>query len=67
MKIVLDIKDDKVPFVLELLKHFKFVKTKKLTKKKNIRKDIKEAVKELNLVLAGKKQARDAKELLDEL
>ena len=67
MKVLLDIKEEKVPFIMELLKNFKFVKTKKLTKKKDIRKDIKEAVKELNLVLAGKKQARDAKELLDEL
>ncbi len=31
MKLLLDIKDEKASFVLELLKNFKFVKTKELT------------------------------------
>ena len=68
MKIVLDIKDDKVPFVLELLKHFKFVKTKSMSEKKeNIKEEIKEAVKELNLIRAGKMKGIPARELLNEL
>ena len=31
MKLLLEIKDEKAPFVLEVLKNFKFVKTKELT------------------------------------
>ncbi|MGB0879025.1 MAG: hypothetical protein ACPGTO_00485 [Polaribacter sp.] len=67
MKIILEIKDNKVPFVLELLQHFKFVKTKTFTKKKDIREDIKEAIKELNLIRAGKMKGIPARELLNEL
>ena len=64
MKIVLDIKDDKVPFVLELLKHFKFVKIESISEKKE---EIKEAVKELNLIRFGKMKGIPARELLNEL
>ena len=31
MKLLLEVKDEKAPFVLEVLKNFKFVKTKELT------------------------------------
>lgn len=31
MKLLVDIKDEKAPFVLEVLKHFKYVKARELT------------------------------------
>lgn len=67
MKVLLDIKDEKVPFVMEVLKHFNFVKAKPLTKKEEIIEDIKQGIQELNLIRAGEKQARNAEDFIDEL
>ena len=54
MKVLLDIKDTKAQFVMELLKSFSFVKAKTLTPyKANVLEGIKEAVDEMKLV--GKK------------
>ena len=45
MKVLLDIKDAKASFVMELLKNFSFVKAKTLTPyKAKILEDVKEAV-----------------------
>jgi hypothetical protein len=68
MKVLLDIKDSKASFVMELLNNFSFVKTKPLTDEKaELINEIKEAVENLKLVRQGKLKARPAKELLDEL
>ena len=68
MKVLLDIKDSKVPFVMELLKNFSFVKTKPLNEEKELLiAEIKEAIENVKLVRQGKLKARPAKELLDEL
>ena len=68
MKVLLDIKDHKAPFILELLNSFSFVKTKKLSNEKaEILENIKEAVDEMNLVKKGKLKARNAEDLFDEL
>lgn len=68
MKILLDIKDSKVSFILELLKNFKFVKIEPMTPyKADVLKEIKDSIEEYNLVKEGKVKARDAKNLLDEL
>jgi len=68
MKVLLDIKDDKADFVMELLSHLKFVKAEPLTPyKSKVLRDIKEAVEEVNLIKAGKLQARNAEDLIDEL
>lgn len=65
---LLDIKDSKAEFVLELLKNLSFVKTKTLTPyKANILEGIKEAVEEMKLVKAGKLKARNAEDLFNEL
>lgn len=65
---LLDIKDSKADFVLELLKNFSFVKTKTLTPyKANILEGIKEAVEEMKLVKKGKLEARNAEDLFNEL
>lgn len=70
MKIIVDIKDDKAAFILELLESFSYVKTKPLesgSSKENILKGIKKAVEEVNLIKAGKRKGIPVKDLLDEL
>jgi len=68
MKVLLDIKDSKVPFVMELLKNLAFVKAKPVNKEKaQLIAEIKEAVEELKLVKAGKKKARNAEDFLNEI
>lgn len=72
MKIVLDIPDNKINFMMELLGSLSFVKTKPLPvgisdEKALFLAEFGEAVEELNDVLAGKKQAPNAYSLLDEL
>ena len=68
MKAVLDIKENRVPFVMELLNSFSFVKVKPITNEKALLlSEIREAVDIVNLVKKGKIRARPAKELLNEL
>lgn len=72
MKIVLDIPDSKVAFMMELVKSLSFVTAKPLpvgisNEKALFLTEFGEAIEELNDVLTGKTQARDAYELLDEL
>jgi hypothetical protein len=68
MKVLIDVKDNKADFILELLNNFSFVKAKTISPEKaHILYEIKEAVENLNLVKEGKIKARPAKELLDEL
>ena len=68
MKILLDIKDHKVDFVLELLRDFTFVKATPLQNTNSeLTNEISMLVKEMNLVLSGKSKARPIQELLDEL
>ncbi|MBX3165447.1 MAG: hypothetical protein KF900_13310 [Bacteroidetes bacterium] len=68
MKIVLEIKDSKADFVMELLKNLSFVKTRPLVSKKNkIAEDLEEAIHEVNLAKQGKIKLKTAQELLDEL
>ena len=68
MKILLDIKDNKVAFVLELLKNFKFVKAEPLSPyRADILGSMKQAVEEMNLIKEGKLKGIAAKDMLDEL
>jgi hypothetical protein len=68
MKAVLDIKDNKALFLMELLSNFSFVKVKPITNEKALLlQEIKEAVDYVNLVKEGKAKARPAKALLDEI
>lgn len=67
MKLLLEIKDNKAAFILELLKNFKFVKTKPLTPESAQElEDLKDAVEELNQIKAGKKKAIPLNKFLDE-
>ncbi len=69
MKILLDIKDSKATFFMELLKNFSFVKkaTPLSDTKADLMEDIREAVEELKLVRKGKLKARNAEDLINEL
>jgi hypothetical protein len=68
MKVLLDIKDNKADFVLELLKNFSFVKAEPLTSAKTLLiEEIKEAVEEMKLIRTGEATARNAEDFLNEL
>ncbi len=68
MKIILEIKDDKAAFFMEVLKNFSFVKAKPLTPyKEDVLQGLKEAVEEVNLIKAGKMKAQPLSEFLSEL
>lgn len=69
MKVLLDIKDSKVPFVMELLKSLSgYVKARPITPyKAEVFENIKEAVEEMKLIKEGKLKARNAEELINEL
>ena len=68
MKFIIDVKDNKVAFLMELLRNFRFVKAKPLTPyKQEILEDIKEAVEEMKLIKEGKMKARNAEDFLNEL
>ena len=68
MKVLLDIKDTKARFVMELLESLSFVKAKELTPyKAEVLEGIKEAVEEMKLIKAGKLKGRSAAELFNEL
>jgi hypothetical protein len=68
MKIILDVKDNKADFMVELPKNFPFVKAETITPAKaQLLKELKEAVDNMALVKKGKLKGRPAKELLNEL
>ncbi len=68
MKILLDIKDDKASFILEVLKNFKYVKAKQLTNTKaEAIEGLKEAIEEVKLIKQGRLKGIPTKELLNEL
>ncbi len=68
MKVLLDIQDSKVPFVMELLKNLSFVKAKPLTNyKAEVLEGVKEAVEEMQLIKEGKLKGMPARELINEL
>ena len=68
MKVLLDIKESKAAFILELLDSFSYVKTKPLTPyKAQVLEELQEAVENMKLVKEGKLKPRPAKDLLDEL
>lgn len=73
MKLTVEIPDNKVDFMLELLQNLSFVsvqqdhqRTQRVGKAALIA-DVKEAIIELNEVLAGRRQARPIEDLINEL
>ena len=72
MKIVLDVPQNKVNFMLELLRSLSFVQVKPISDDMSDEKalfltELGESVGELNDVLAGRVKAGNAYDLLDEL
>jgi hypothetical protein len=68
MKVLLDIRDNKALFVMELLKNLSFVKTNVLTPAKaQILEELKESIEEVKLAEGGKIKLKSADEFLNEL
>ena len=68
MKIILDIKDSKADFMIELLKNFSFVKTNTITPSKaQFLEELKGSVKEVSLAKKGKIKLQSARDFLNEL
>jgi len=68
MKILLDIPDDKASSLMDVLRSISYVKARPLTDAKaRLMGEIKDAVDEMKLIRAGKKQARNAEDFLNEL
>jgi hypothetical protein len=68
MKVLLDIKDSKAAFFMELIKSLSFVKSEPIDNNKALfLKELKGAVKEVALAKRGKIKLQTAKEFLNEL
>jgi len=68
MKILIDLPDNKASSLMEVLKSISYVKVKPLTDAKAmLMGEIREAVEEMKLIRAGKKEARNAEDFLNEL
>jgi hypothetical protein len=68
MKILLDIPDNKASSLMGLINDLSYIKAKTLTDEKALLlEETKEAIEEMKLVRAGKKEARDAEAFLNEL
>ncbi|KAA8483093.1 hypothetical protein BDE36_3790 [Arcticibacter tournemirensis] len=68
MKLLLEIKDEKASFIIEVLKNFKDVKVQPLSSyKADVFEGLREAVREVSLIKQGKLKGIPAEDLLDEL
>jgi len=68
MKILLEVKDSKAAFILELLNSFSYVRTKTISPQKSkLPGEIKEAFQNLHEVEKGSLKAQSFSDLLDEL
>lgn len=68
MKLLLDIKDSKAEFMMELLSSFSFVKAEKLSPAKaQFLKELKASAEEVVLAKEGKIQLQSARDFLNEL
>ena len=65
---LVEVKDSKADFFMELMENFSYVKAKKITPAKALlMEEIKEAVEYVNHIKKGKMKARPVKYLLDEV
>lgn len=68
MKVLLDIKDSKADFIMELLRSFSFVKAETISHKKVLfLKNLKGSIEEVALAKQGKIKLKSADQLLNEL
>jgi hypothetical protein len=68
MQYLLEVDDNKDKFLLEILKHFRFVKTRPLTKA-NVQfvNELQQSIEQVKLAKKGKVKLQTAKDLLNEL
>jgi hypothetical protein len=69
MKIILDIRDEKASFIMEVLKNFKDIKEAKLltSYKAEVLEGLQDAINEVRQIKQGKLKGIAAKDLLNEL
>ncbi|MFP5040764.1 hypothetical protein [Parasediminibacterium sp. JCM 36343] len=68
MKLLLEIKDEKADFIMELLRNFSFVKAETISQeKKEFLRELKGAVEEVKLAKLGKIKLKPIEQLIDEL
>lgn len=68
MKLIVDVKENKAEFLLEVLRNFSFVKATPISEEKaKIISDLKEAVDEVKLAKEGKIQLQSAEDFLNEI
>ena len=68
MKVLVDVKDSKASFFMELMRSFRYVKAKPITNEKAmLLEEIKEAIENVKLAKEGKLKAKPLTELLNEL
>lgn len=68
MKLLLDVKDSKIDFVMELLKSLSFVKAERISPSKAVfLKELKHSVEQVSLAKKGKVKLKSAEQLLNEL
>lgn len=70
MKLILDIKEDRISFFMELIKNFDFISNIKEVnedKKSEFVEDLAEAFNDIKLHEQGRKKLKSAKDLLNEL
>jgi len=66
-QLTIQIQENKVPFFMELIKNFDFVKVDNNTAKEEIKDNIRQGLKELQLIEQGKTKATLLKDFLNEL
>lgn len=68
MKLVIEVKDNKAEFLMELLRSLSFVKSAAISGEKDaVLESVRTAVEEMKLVKAGKLKGRPVQALLNEL
>ncbi len=70
MQVVLEVKENKYEDVINILNNLEYVKIKKIkaqTKKEKLIEELKEAKKELDEILSGKRKAMSMSEFLSEI
>jgi hypothetical protein len=66
-QLTIQIQDSKVPFFMELIKNFDFVKVDSYPTKEEIKDNIRQGLKELQLIEQGKMKATPLTDFLNEL
>lgn len=68
MQYLIEVENDKDKFVVEMLRHFSFIKTHKLTKKNlQFLYELQSSVEQVKKAKSGKLKLQNAKEFLNEL